>query len=270
MSDQKSFFEGLQTILSERVNSPLWSTFAITWSIWNFSFFIVLFSSMSAAEKIYAIKNEVFKFSFEWPECFYLMENSMNGIVMPAFLTTLVILANPFFKKWAYTWTHAHEVDLKNEKHIIDKEEFFTAKERDELLDRIAEQRANNKNAEETINKLKVNENEYVQKLTDSTRRMESLQQELQNRDYRNLTDEEITNISIKKIIESFIEENRLAKDPSVNRAGLYLQVSARNEKGELKSISYDPPFQKQGQTLNDYIAELKERLTMDLPKIQN
>lgn len=87
--------KSLGAVIDERLSNPLVSSFAISWSLINYKFFIVVFSNNTVSQ------------TFELLDKLYspLWYGVLIGLVGPivatySYLYALPYLSNPFFKKW--------------------------------------------------------------------------------------------------------------------------------------------------------------------------
>lgn len=89
----ESISKSISTVLDERLSSPLISSFAISWSLWNYKFFVILFSNNSALDTFRLIEQVRFPSLLMWV---------VNGIAVPLALTALYIYALPYPSKFVY------------------------------------------------------------------------------------------------------------------------------------------------------------------------
>lgn len=89
----ESISKSISTVLDERLSSPLISSFAISWSLWNYKFFVILFSNNSALDTFRLIEQVRFPSPLMW---------AINGVLVPLALTALYIYALPYPSKFVY------------------------------------------------------------------------------------------------------------------------------------------------------------------------
>lgn len=99
MSDKgwEGFGSAVGSVIGERLSSPLVSTFAVSWSLWNFKFFVILFSKNSVTATYALIQAECFPTPFM---------SFFNGLVAPLTLTMayfylLPVLSKIIFEEWS-------------------------------------------------------------------------------------------------------------------------------------------------------------------------
>lgn len=90
--------KNLSATLYERVTSPLIGSFAISWSIWNYKFFLVLLSSETYSQKI-VILNSMFPW-FNSLKGFLL--SLSNTFIMPLLGVVFYLFVYPRIAKYVY------------------------------------------------------------------------------------------------------------------------------------------------------------------------
>ncbi len=108
MSDKgwEGFGSAVGSVISERLASPLVGTFAISWSLWNFKFFVILFSKNSVTDTYAIIQTQCFP---NWYMSFF------NGLVAPLTLTMayfylLPVLSKIIFEEWSRTQKETKDI----------------------------------------------------------------------------------------------------------------------------------------------------------------
>lgn len=99
--------------LYERVNSPLLSSFVLSWCGWNYKFLLVVFSGMSSYEKITFIEMNL----FSDPTAIW-----MRGILYPLATTLLYIYVYPVPAQSIYRYVKIQQRELKKIQQSIDDE----------------------------------------------------------------------------------------------------------------------------------------------------
>ncbi len=124
--------ETIKTAVAERTVSPLFASFALSWSAWNYRFLMAVISDLKFKEKIDFIDQVLFK---SWDD--YLL----RGFVYPLVTTVLIIYAYPYPAKWTFEFWRKRQRELKMLRQKIDDETPLTAEESRELRNQMAEQR---------------------------------------------------------------------------------------------------------------------------------
>ena len=92
--------KSLGTVIDERLSSPLISTFAISWSIINYKFFVLLLSRTPAVETFAQIKTHVFPDAWAY---------AFNGVIYPAVATAVYLFALPKPSRWVFEKWRANQ-----------------------------------------------------------------------------------------------------------------------------------------------------------------
>jgi len=106
--------------LHDRITSPLFSSFVISWCGWNYKLLIILFSGMNAVEKISYINKELY-LSWVGVACY--------GFFFPALTSLLIIYVYPYPAKVTYEFYKRRQVELKKIQQAIDDETPLTKEE---------------------------------------------------------------------------------------------------------------------------------------------
>lgn len=85
--------KSVSNVIDERLSSPLISSFAIAWSLYNYKFFIIVFSAASVTDTFRLIREVVFP---TWQVVL------LNGFAIPALITALYIFVLPYPSKYVY------------------------------------------------------------------------------------------------------------------------------------------------------------------------
>ncbi len=112
--------KSIKANMYERATSPLFGSFAISWSIWNYKTVLTIFSSIKANEKILYIENEIYA-----DKCSLLLE----GVCYPLISAVLFILIYPYPAKWIYKYWNKQQKELKEIKQNIEDDTPLTLDE---------------------------------------------------------------------------------------------------------------------------------------------
>jgi hypothetical protein len=115
-----------KTQLDERINSPLASSFALSWAGWNYKVLVVLFSSMSPRAKIWTIDYVL----FPSPESVVLY-----GVCFPLLTALLYIFLYPIPAKQVFIYRRRWQKHLKDIQIKMDGELPLTAAEAKDIKD---------------------------------------------------------------------------------------------------------------------------------------
>lgn len=106
--------------LYDRIASPLFSSYLISWVGWNYKFLLTLFSGMKVKEKLDFISSVVY------PSFHYLL---LHGAIYPLITAMLIIFAYPYPAKFTYEFYRRRQVELKEIQQRIDDETPLTREE---------------------------------------------------------------------------------------------------------------------------------------------
>lgn len=99
--------------LYDRVNSPLFVAFVISWSLWNYRFLMVLVSSLPVHLKFRFIETNLF------PD---IWSKLLQGGLYPLITTVLIVFVYPFPAKIVYAFWRKRQKDLMVVKQQIEDE----------------------------------------------------------------------------------------------------------------------------------------------------
>jgi len=106
--------------LTERIASPLIGSFAISWSLWNYKFLVILFSAASVSQTFALVDTMVF------PTTWSLV---LNGILLPAASTFAYIFLYPYPAKYVYEFTRRRQKEINEVRQHIENETLLTIEE---------------------------------------------------------------------------------------------------------------------------------------------
>ncbi|WP_156919303.1 hypothetical protein [Azovibrio restrictus] len=153
--------------LYERVGSPLFSSFAISWACWNYKFILVIISSMGAVEKLNYINTHLFNTPLD-----YLL----NGTLLPTVTALLIIYVYPIPARHVYEYHRKKQQELKKLQHKIDGETVITKEEKWEIIESAERQKNDYESRIEKLiqdNNLLKNRLAHIEQNTPPTSRTE-------------------------------------------------------------------------------------------------
>lgn len=113
-------FKSAKTQISERIASPLIGSFVFSWCLWNYKFFVILFSKASVSLTFELIDSVVF------PTTRSLV---MNGVLLPALTAVIYIFGYPYPSKFVYEFTRRRQKDINEIRQRIEDETPLTIEE---------------------------------------------------------------------------------------------------------------------------------------------
>lgn len=106
--------------LYDRIASPLFSSYLISWVGWNYKFLLTVFSGMKVNEKLDFISGVVY------PSFNYLL---LHGALYPLITSMLIIFVYPYPAKFTYQFYRRRQVEIKEIQQKIDDETPLTREE---------------------------------------------------------------------------------------------------------------------------------------------
>lgn len=113
-------FREFRQHLAERLYSPLLGSFLISWSVWNYKFFLIIFSKEPVEESFALIAQHV----FSSPSDYWL-----NGFLYPLLTTCVYIFAYPYPAKWVFSFSRSRQREILEVQRKIENETPLTLEE---------------------------------------------------------------------------------------------------------------------------------------------
>ncbi len=85
---------GLTAFFKERLTNPVISSIAISWSLYNYKFYVILFSDNSVIQRSALIKER-------FPDIEAIL---IHGVFWPALFAALYLFGSPYVTAWYYGW----------------------------------------------------------------------------------------------------------------------------------------------------------------------
>jgi predicted transcriptional regulator len=120
----QDFTKNVITNLTQRIASPLSSSFIVAWMLWNYKFIVILFSNNSISTTFSLIDKMVF------PTYSAVVT---NGIVCPLLTTIAYIFVYPYPARFVYRFTRERQREISLIRQEIDDETPLTNSESREL-----------------------------------------------------------------------------------------------------------------------------------------
>jgi len=110
METIKDLWASVIAYVHERTTNPLTSAFAISWSLWNYKFFVLLFSDLSPAKTFAEIDA-----LYPRPKTYW-----ENGLLYPVLTAVFYVFVYPYITAWVVTFYRRRQIAIAN---VIKKEE---------------------------------------------------------------------------------------------------------------------------------------------------
>ncbi len=162
--------------LYDRARSPLFGTFVVSWTAWNFRAVLVLFSGDSLDLKFFVL-DEIYK-----TQEIYLTK----GLIYPALSATFFIIVYPYFARLAYWHWHSQHVKLKSTQQKIEDKTPMTQEEANAMrkasLDQELSFQYQIRSLSETNRELTNREESLINKISEQGGSINTLQEQLKNK----------------------------------------------------------------------------------------
>ena len=106
--------------ITERLASPLISSFVISWCLWNYKFFVVLFSKASVSETFALVNTHVFPTT--WAMWGF-------GLIFPLLTTAIYIFGYPYPAKFVYEFSLSRQKEANEVRQKIENETLLSIEE---------------------------------------------------------------------------------------------------------------------------------------------
>lgn len=267
MSDKgwEGFGSTVGSIIGERLASPLISTFAVSWSLWNFKFFVILFSKNSVTATYALIQAECFPTPFM---------SFFNGLAAPLTLTMAYFYLLPVFSKIIFEEWSRTQKETKDIKQRWEDQELLGSAEALVLRRKLRAAEVKVEDLEFDVNKLKAEGRQIAEKLTEekdnhriTAANHKSVSEDL-SRTHSTMDDLRNKNaeLSAQLVVAGDRSEALIAELDAWRRAQLTLgQPLHTRAAGLLKAIAHE--------TTASYTAQLprfeRQKVTEDLPMLR-
>lgn len=120
----KSVGKSFGDVVAERFSNPLITSFVVAWSLWNYKFFVILFSNASIRETFRLIAEVRFPDTYAW---------FLNGFFWPLVFTAIYIFFLPYPSRVVYRFWKTSQKRTNDIKQQIENQALLTLEESREL-----------------------------------------------------------------------------------------------------------------------------------------
>ena len=167
----QDIFISIKAYLYERAASPLTGAFAVSWVVWNYRFFVVLFSDgLSTPSSKFAAIDQLFDVDkLPFGECLWpCIGPLVHGLLMPAAIALFYLFIYPVMAQPVYQYSLVKQRQLTLIKQKHESETLLTAEQSRNILREIAQIKIQHENEvvdlNDQISKLKTShESELAQ-----------------------------------------------------------------------------------------------------------
>lgn len=199
----KSIIDSIRVQIYERLSSPLFGSFVISWACWNHRFLLVLFSSLSVGQRFEFIDKHIYTSS---------LEVLNDCVIKPAFTAILFILLYPRISKFFYKDWLQRQVETKELRDEIEKATLLTREESQAIQMKI----------------LKIKD-EYEERIENQAAEIEALKRNSTSSDVNQLPNEQ-------QRIEKENRRDKIKIDSLVEQ-GTRILMTAQNLPSEMKGV---------------------------------
>ena len=121
--------ESAKSQFVERMASPLLGSFAISWALWNYKFFVILFSAASVSQTFKLIETLVFPDWWAWVS---------RGLLLPLSSSLVYLFGYPYPARFVYEATRKHGLAMDELRKKYDGMELLTLEKSRKLRAEIA------------------------------------------------------------------------------------------------------------------------------------
>lgn len=111
--------KSLGEVIAERFNNPMITSFAIAWSLWNYKFFVILFSD-APIQRTFALIHQIQFNGWDWV---------LNGIAIPAAAAAFYIFILPIPSRFVYRFWKNSQKRTNDIKQEIEGQTLLTLEE---------------------------------------------------------------------------------------------------------------------------------------------
>lgn len=116
----EQIFGSIRSQIDERLSNPLAGSFLISWCLWNYKFFVILFSPENVVKTFELIEVIVF------PDAEAML---LKGLLYPAITSAIYIFLYPYPAKYVYEFSRKRQREIAEIKRRIEEETPLTIEE---------------------------------------------------------------------------------------------------------------------------------------------
>lgn len=151
----EQIFGSIRNQIDERLSNPLAGSFLLSWCLWNYKFFVILFSAEGVAKTFELIDVIVF------PDVQSVL---LKGVVYPLVTSALYIFIYPYPARYVYEFSRTRQREISEIKRRIEEETPLTIEESRRIRSELARI-----------------ESEYAEQLDRKNREVERLKSQISN-----------------------------------------------------------------------------------------
>ncbi len=164
----QDIFTSIKAYLYDRMVSPLIGAFIIGWSVWNYRFFVVMFSAglPTPADKFKAIDLLFGPYTFAFGGAsFSITGRIIDGALVPAGIALVYLYVYPLLAKPVYEHSLKKQKELRAIKQAQDDQRLLSVEESRELFRRLAQMQSKHQDEVDGLNNQISALNKHIESL---------------------------------------------------------------------------------------------------------
>jgi hypothetical protein len=164
----QDIFTSIKSYLYDRATSPLVGAFVVAWSVWNYRFFMIIFSgdtgnTVTKFEEIdrlfEAINFSLYKWSFS------ISGEIIHGLLIPSAITVIYLFFYPLLAKPVYEHSLKKQKELRAIKQEQENQRLLSVEESREIYRRLAQMQSKHQEEIDHYNNQIEGLNKYIEEL---------------------------------------------------------------------------------------------------------
>lgn len=164
----QDIFTSIKAYLYDRMVSPLIGAFIVGWSVWNYRFFVVMFSAglPTPTDKFEAIDLLFGPYTFTIGDAsFWISGRIIDGALVPAVIALIYLYVYPLLAKPVYAHSLKKQKELRAIKQAQDDQRLLSVEESRELYRRLAQMQSKHQDEVDSLNNQISALNQHIENL---------------------------------------------------------------------------------------------------------
>lgn len=164
----QDIFTSIKAYLYDRMVSPLIGAFIVGWSVWNYRFFVVIFSAglPTPTDKFEAIDLLFGPYTFTIGDAsFWISGRIIDGTLAPAVIALIYLYVYPLLAKPVYAHSLKKQKELRAIKQAQDDQRLLSVEESRELYRRLAQMQSKHQDEVDSLSNQIAALNQHIENL---------------------------------------------------------------------------------------------------------
>nr|WP_298117987.1 DUF1413 domain-containing protein [uncultured Pseudomonas sp.] len=151
----QDIFTSIKAYLYDRATSPLIGAFIVGWSVWNYRFFVVMFSAglSDPKDKFEAIDLLFDQYTFSIGDASFLISGKIiDGALIPTVIALIYLYAYPLLARPVYEHSLKKQKELRAIKQAQEDQRLLSIEESRELYRRLAQMQSKHQDEIDFLN----------------------------------------------------------------------------------------------------------------------